>query len=273
MELEFARAPVRSQYLQPFDEDARGASVTRVYDAAVEGVERAPGGALRVHIVGTARSEALTVEADEVIAATGFATRLADLPELGVATVADGRLPALTALWESVSLPGVFFAGSVMQAARGIGKQGVSNNSAMLVGFRYNARVLARHLAGRYSGVTLTPRAIEPDHLVPYLLTELTHAPELRMQKGYLAQAATVDRVHGIRDEGIVPLEHFLDEPADGVAVTLELDGESAIHPVVYVRRSGHVRDVALEPNLARSYESPRYRDDLDLLLQPLLAG
>jgi thioredoxin reductase len=272
VELEFARAPVRSQYLQPFDEDARGAAVTRVYDAAVEGVERSQGG-LRVQIVGTARSEALTVEADEVIVATGFATPLGDLPELGVATVADGRLPALTALWESVSLPDVFFAGSTMQAARGIGKQGVSSNSAMIVGFRYNARVLAHHLAERYSGVRIARREIEPPRLVNYLLTELTNAPELRMQKGYLARAATVDPKHGISDDGIVPLEHFLDEPGDGVAVTLELDAESAIHPVVYVRRGGRVRDVALEPNLARSYESARYREDLDLLLQPLLGG
>jgi thioredoxin reductase len=273
VELEFARAPVRSQYLQPFDQDARGASVTRVYDAAVERVERAAGGALNVSIVGTARSEALTIEADDVIAATGFATPLGDLPALGLATVADGRLPALTPVWESISLPGAFFAGSTMQAARGIGKQGVSSTSSMLVGFRYNARVLARHLAERYSEARIERRPIQPDRLIPYLLNELTGAPELRMQKGYLARAVTIDPRRGIRDDGIVPLEHFLDDPTDGVAVTLELDFESAIHPVVYVRRSGHVRDVALEPNLARSYESARYHEELELLVRPLLPG
>jgi thioredoxin reductase len=273
VELEFARAPVRSQYLQPFDQDARGASVTRVYDAAVEGVQRAPDGGLRVRMVGTARSEPLTIEADDVIAATGFATPLRDLPALGLATVADERLPALTPVWESVSLPGAFFAGSTMQAARGVGKEGVLNNSAMIVGFRYNARVLARHLAERYADSRPERRPIERDRLVPYLLNELTGAPELRMQKGYLARAVTVDPQYGIRDDGIVPLEHFLDDPIDGVAVTLELDRESAIHPVVYVRRGGRVRDVALEPNLARSYESARYREELELLVRPLLPG
>ena len=273
VELHPARAPVRSQYLQPFDQDARGAAVTRVYDAAVEGVEQFPGRGFRVHVIGTARSEPLTIEADDVIAATGFATPLRDLPAIGLATVDDGRLPALTAGWESISLPGVFFAGSAMQAARGIGKQGVSNNSAMIVGFRYNARVLARQLAERYSGARVERRPIEPGRLVPYLLSELTAAPELRMQKGYLARAVTVDSTDGIRDDGILPLEHFLDEPADGVAVTLELDSELAIHPVVYVRRAGRVRDVSLEPNLARSYESGRYRDELELLLRPLLGA
>jgi len=83
----------------------------------------------------------------------------------------------------------------------------------------------------------------------------------------------TIDPRRGIRDDGIVPLEHFLDDPTDGIAVTLELDFESAIHPVVYVRRSGHVRDVALEPNLARSYQSARYHQELELLVRPRLPG
>jgi thioredoxin reductase len=272
VELQFARAPVRSQYLQPFDEDARGASVTRVFDAAVDGVERGTGGGLQVRITGTARSEALSIDADDVIAATGFATPLGDLPALGLATVADGRLPALTAFWESVSLPGAFFAGSAMQASRGIGKRGVSSTSAMIVGFRYNARVLARHLAERLSGTQLDRPKIEQDRLLPYLLSELTRAPELRMQKGYLTRAVTIDPRHGIRDDGIVPLEHFLDDvSSDGVAVTLELDAEASIQPVVYARSGGRVRDVALEPNLARNYEGPRYREELELLLRPLL--
>lgn len=274
VEVQFARAPVRSQYLQPLDEDARGASVTRVYDAAVEGVERGPDGDFRVRVVGTTYPEALTIEADELIAATGFATPLRDLPALGLATVAEGRLPALTPFWESVSLPGTYFAGSTMQAARGLGKQGVSNNSGMIVGFRCNAAVLARHLAGAVFGMRLDRPAVASDRLVPYLLRELTTAPELRMQKGYLARAVSVEPGHEIRDDGIVPLEHFLDDTgADGVAVTLELDASASIRPVVYVRGSGRVRDTALEPNLSREYEGAEYRKQLELLLRPLLGS
>jgi hypothetical protein len=56
-------------------------------------------------------------EVDDVIAATGFQTPLQDLPDLGLVTVADGRIPALTPFWESVSLPGVFFAGNASIAA------------------------------------------------------------------------------------------------------------------------------------------------------------
>ena len=42
----------------------------------------------------TDTGEELCVEADEVIAATGFTCPLLDLPELGVATFGAGRLPA-----------------------------------------------------------------------------------------------------------------------------------------------------------------------------------
>ena len=40
------------------------------------------------------------------IIATGFRTPLLDLPELGVATVSDGRIPALTPFFESISRAG-----------------------------------------------------------------------------------------------------------------------------------------------------------------------
>ena len=61
----------------------------------------------------------------------------------GSSTVADGRIPALTPFWESVSLPGIFFAGNASQGARGLGKHGAGASSTSVNGFRYNARVLA----------------------------------------------------------------------------------------------------------------------------------
>jgi thioredoxin reductase len=270
VETAFARAPVRSQYLQPLDEDARGASATRVYDAALDRVERRGDGFL-VHAIGTKRSEPLEIEADDVIAATGFRVPLLDLPELGLTTVVDGRLPALTPFWESVSIPGLFFSGNVMQAARGLRKHGVASNSSMVVGYRYNARVLARHLAETRFGRPPERNALGADEVVPLLLRELSFAPELRMQKGYLARIVISDG-DGTYDVGVLPLEHFVDEEgSDGVAVTLELDPSGTILPVVYVRRGGRVHEESLEPNLRRNYEAPEYVDVLSSLLRPLL--
>ena len=78
-----------------------------------------------------------------------FAPRCSDLPELGLATVGDGRIPALTPFWECTSLAGAFFAGNAMQGAAGLRKHGIGSASGTVSGFRYNARILARQIARR----------------------------------------------------------------------------------------------------------------------------
>ena len=79
--------------------------------------------------------------------------RCRDLPTLGVATVNDGRMPAQTPYWESVSVPGIYFAGNVTQASPGLRKHGATSSSGSVNGFRYNARVLARHIAEKHFGL------------------------------------------------------------------------------------------------------------------------
>ena len=57
-------------------------------NASVERVEHGANG-YRVHTLDPARPEPLVLEADDVIAATGFQAPLRDLPQLGLATVLD----------------------------------------------------------------------------------------------------------------------------------------------------------------------------------------
>ena len=265
-----ARSPLRPWYLTPYDEHVRGAPGRYVLNASVERVERGANG-YRVHAIDPTRPEPLVLEADDVIAATGFQAPLRDLPQLGLATVLDGRLPALTPLWESLTLPGAFFAGNVTQAAQGLRKHGVASVSSMVCGFRYNARILARHLAETVFGVRLERPRVDPDRVVPYLLAELDRAPELVMQKGYLARVLSADEQDGIRDEGILPLEVFVDGDRDGVAATLEFDADEEIRPVLYVRRGGLLREAMLPPHPLRRYDALAYREALDDLLRPLL--
>jgi thioredoxin reductase len=267
-----ARSPLRPWYLTPYDEHVRGAPGRYVLDASVERVERRDEGYL-VHALDPTRPEALLLEADDLIAATGFQAPLQDLPQLGVATVLDGRLPALTPFWESVTVPGVYFAGNVTQAAQGLRKHGVASVSSMVCGFRYNARVLARRVAETVFGMQLERPHVERERVVPYLLDELNRAPELAMQKGYLARVLSLDAKHGIRDEGILPVEAFVDGTADGVAATLEFDAEETIRPVVYVRSHGVLREVALPPHPLRRYDGSEYRDELDGVLRLILGS
>lgn len=264
-----ARSPLRPWYLTAYDEHVRGAPGRYVLDASVERVERGDG-AFRIHAAPSG-GEGLLLEADVLIAATGFRAPLADLPDLGVVTTADGRLPVLTPFWESVSVPGVFFAGNVTQAAGGLRKHGVASLSSMVCGFRYNARVLARHLAETVFGVVLERPQLEPETVVDTIIGELNEAPELALQKGYLGRVLRVDASRGIVDEGILPLEVFVDAGFDGVAATLEFDAEERIRPVVYVSRGGSLRELELPPHPLRRYDGPEYRAAIEDALSPLL--
>jgi thioredoxin reductase len=263
-----ALSPLRVRYLQPYDEYVRGGYGTFILDASVGQVERRASG-FRVTTHGTTWSGTLVFDVDEVIAATGFRAPLLDLPQLGLATVADGRLPALTPFWESVSLPGMFFAGNVTQAERGLEKHGVAASSTAVNGFRYNARVLAQHLAERWFGVSVPRPQLSPRELVPFLLREASRAPELWIQKGYLARVVGLAE-GGARDEAILPLTWFVDDgPDDAVAVTVELDARGTIRPVVYTRRRGAVSEHALAPHPLHDYTGDDYRRELADRLGP----
>ena len=256
-----ALSTVSARYLQPLEDAAIGAG-TFVVDAAIDSVERTPNG-YRVRAQGTTHPGELDIEADVAIAATGFRTPLLDLPDLGVETVAQGRIPAQTPFWESATVPGIYFAGNATQGAAGLRKHGVGASSSNVHGFRYNARVLARHIAENDFGVTVPRERVDGDGLVDFVLGELTHAPELWAQKAYLARA-----VHEDGETDVVPLAHWLDHPGRrSVAATVEMNAEGAVYPVVYVAENGEVREHALEPDHLNNYERDDYRRAVKALL------
>jgi thioredoxin reductase len=262
-----ALSPLRVRYLHPYDEYARGGPGTYVLDVAIERVDRHAEG-FRVVAHGTTWDGKLALDVDDVIAATGFQTPLRDLPQLGLVTVNDGRVPALTPFWESVSLPGVYFAGNASQGAKGLAKRGAGASSTAVNGFRYNARVLAEHIAGRLG--KRTPERAPIADLIPFLLDELSTAPELWVQKGYLCRVVAGGG-DGFVDEGVLPLAHFLDaRDGDAVAASVEVDERGAIVPMVYVRHAGEVSEHFLDPHPLHEYASDAYSKHLEQVLGPL---
>jgi thioredoxin reductase len=262
-------AAARARYMQPFEDHVLGGG-TFVLDAAIERVERS-GDGFRVHARGTTNPGELTFDVDRVVAATGFGTPLRDLPDVGVKTFYQGRLPSQTPYWESQSVPGVFFAGSITQGAIGLKKYGIPSNSAAVHGFRYNARVLAEHLATRL-GMSPQRGSLDPDQVVPYLLAEADRAPELWNQQSYLARVVSLDPGAGIVDEGIQPLQHFVDTPGkDGVAMAVETDDSGDIHPAVYVRRDGGIEERMLPGDSLLRFEGDEHRAELTVALKRLI--
>jgi thioredoxin reductase len=263
---------VRARYVQPFEDSALGGGVD-ILAAALKGITKLPSGVFEVSLERSDNAMPMRVEADEVIAATGFTCPLRDLSALGVATFGQAKLPAQTDFWESASVPGIFFAGTITSGAAGLKKHGIPSYSGAVQGHRYNARLQARYIAEREFGFSQERPTVPVGDLRDHLLAEATSAPELWHQKAYLASVVSLDPDAGVVNEGILPLTSFLDSGGpDAVAMTVEADG-SQIYPVVYIRRGGRQEEYALEPDPLNDYQGVTYRRALGTILERLTAG
>src|SRR5919198_2135573 len=253
---------VRARYVQPYEDHVLGGGVSLI-DASIKSLERSREGSISVALQATAGGD-MQVETDDVINATGFIAPLIDLPALGVATFGQSKVPAQTAYWESVSVPGIHFAGTIGQGSVGLKKHGQPSNSGAVHGAPYKARVVARHLAATRFGIRLPAPVIRPADLVDFALGEFTGCPELWHQKAYLAHVITVDPSEGILDRGIEPLVAALDGSGpNAIVLTLEADGSGSIYPVVYLRREGVVEEHAFEPDPLLDYGTEATRNRL----------
>ncbi|HEX5828660.1 MAG TPA: NAD(P)-binding domain-containing protein [Candidatus Limnocylindrales bacterium] len=262
-------AGVRARYVQPFEDSFLGLGV-KILDASIAQLVRTETG-IRVDLKRTETGDEMSVEADVVIAATGFTCPLLDLPDLGVATFGQAKLPAVTPMWESATVPGIYFAGTISQASPGLRKHGIPAYSGAVHGHRYNSLILARHIAEVHFGVVTERPAVAEAEIVPFLLREATNAPELWHQKAYLARVITIGE-GGFRDEGILPLVHALDGmDADVIAMTVETDGTGSIYPVVYVKHDGRLAEVALPAHPLLDFATPAHEDALRAALADVL--
>jgi thioredoxin reductase len=262
---------VRARYVQPYEDAALAGGVV-ILDTTIEGVEQ--NGERYVVRTRNIEGREMMMETDDVIAATGFVCPLQDLPALGLATFGQSRLPAQTPFWQSQTVPGIYFAGTITQGSAGLKKHGIPSNSGAVQGHRYNARVLARHLAEARFGKRLPRPALQPSELVGFLLTELSHGPELWHQRSYLSRVVSINPNVGILDEGIVPLAHYLDRwQGDAVAVTLESNGEGNPYPAIYVRKADEVTEHLLDPHPLLDFHGDDYVRRLHGILEPLLTS
>jgi hypothetical protein len=144
-------------------------------------------------------------------------------------------------------------------------------NSGAVHGARYNARLLAGHLAEKHFGRPPVRRSLAPAEVAPFQLDEICRAPELWHQRAYLARVVTADPDLGLADVGFVPLAHFLDSGGpDAVAATIEANAEGAVYPVMYVRRDGRVGEHVLPGHPLHDFGTADHRRALASLLAEL---
>ena len=253
-------AGVRARYVQPYEDHVLGGGVS-ILDAAVDAVEPGPEGSVTVDLRRTDTEGHLRLDVDEVIAATGFTCPLLDLPSVGVTTVGSSALPTQTPWWESTTVPGIFFAGTIGQGAKGLQRHGMPSNAGAVHGARYNARLIAGRIATTRIGSRPERSPVAADDLVRLVVDELAVSPEIWHGRGYLARVVTADPALGLVDDGVRPLIDWLDgSREDGLAFTLEADGTGAIYPLLFTRRAGRITERMLEPEPLLRFDTPEAR-------------
>jgi thioredoxin reductase len=264
-------AGIRARYVQPWEDANLGGGVF-ILDAAIERVERSPRG-YTVHARRTDTGAPFRADIDEVIATTGFQCPLRDLPALGVTVFGQAKLPTMTNHYESATVPGIYFAGTIGQGVPGLKKFGIPANSGAVHGARYNARLMVRHLAETHFGARIERPALDPQDVVSYLLEEATTAPELWNQKSYLARGISRDDAGVVHDDGIISLAEFVDTAGpDAAALTIETDDRGEIYPMVYLRTHGRCdAGEALPSDPLHDFRTSEHRRALRSRLHDLL--
>ncbi|GHG66400.1 NAD(P)-binding domain-containing protein [Comamonas sp. JC664] len=176
-----------------------------------------------------AGGEVETLRYDRVILCTGFKfdNTLFDEACRPAMTVCR-RFPMQTSEWESVNVPGLFFAGTIMQM-RDLKKY----MSGFIHGFRYNIRALSRLLEARYHGKPwpISRTVSGPEEITQWLLDRINGTSSLWQQPGFLCDVLELtgpERGVG-REEFPVDYtrEHLARQGAELLVLTLEF-GQSA---------------------------------------------
>jgi thioredoxin reductase len=263
-------------------------SQNALLDGTVQRIERRDGGYLVT--VSFARVNEVTRDLpyDRVIVCTGFRFDPSMLPDPEL--VIDDRFPAQTPEWESTNVPGLYFAGTLMQV-----RDFKRSTGGFIHGFRYGVRALHRMLERKYHGVEW-PHAVlpaDPEALTDAVIARVNRTSALWQQFAFLCDLIVVDAdraryyeelpldyVHANPPELYFTItleygpDHDLVDPFDvTVGRIAQSDAERAaqgryLHPVVRCWRRGElVAEHHVTENLENEWNGPGHREPLRAFL------
>jgi thioredoxin reductase len=276
-------------------------SQNAVLDGTIERIERRADGGFRVLFRYARTVESLRVlEYDRVILCTGFRFDASVFdssarPEL----VINDRFPAQTSAYESVNVPGLYFAGTLTQQ-----RDFKKSTSGFIHGFRYGVRALYRILMVRQHGIPWPATRIEatPEAITDAIIERINRTSALWQQFAVLGDVITVSGdaadyheevpVAYLRDGGlgaepfafVTTLEYGPDhdavDPFDiSVPRIAENDPAAAhdasyLHPVVRAYRGGELVAVHhLAENLENHWNLPTvHQQPLAVFVKDVLA-
>ena len=135
------------------------------------------------------RDKVVQLAYDRVITCTGFRMDPSVFAAgCRPALTIDDRFPALTAEWESVNVPGLYFAGTLTQS-----RDFKKHTSAFIHGFRYGIRALVHMLDQKYHGIEWPHRTVPAEALADAVLARINRTSALFQQFGFLCDVFTPD--------------------------------------------------------------------------------
>ncbi|HZM76095.1 MAG TPA: NAD(P)-binding domain-containing protein [Candidatus Limnocylindrales bacterium] len=232
------------------------------------------------------RDKVVDLVYDRVIACTGFKmdSSIFD-PDCMPTLTINGRFPALTAEWESINVPGLYFAGTLTQS-----RDFKKYTSAFIHGFRYGIRALVHMLEEKHHGVPWPYRAVPVDSMADAVLERINRTSALFQQYGFMCDVLTPEgRYYQEMPLDYVPFPqcvtvsleygrgHDSIDPFDLVAGRVWEDDTSRdqryLHPVVRARRGGEVvSTLRLPEDIYNDWTDERiYREPLQRFLKESL--
>jgi len=186
-------------------------SQNALLDGTVDRIERRDGGYLVTVRFARADEVSKDIRYDRVIVCTGFRFDPSIFAEsCRPDLVIDGRFPAQTCEWESVNVPGLYFAGTLMQV-----RDFKRSTGGFIHGFRYGIRALHRILDRKHFGVPWPHRVLpaDPASLADAVLARVNRTSALWQQFGFLCDLVLPGRGPG------EPARYYEELPVDYVPV------------------------------------------------------
>jgi thioredoxin reductase len=235
-----------------------------VIDGTIASVRREAQGYLAEIHYAHAHGEVETIRYDRIILCTGFRFDGSIFDANCRPAVTEcGRFPMQTSSWESTNVPGLYFAGTLMQQ-----RDRKKYMSAFIHGFRYNIQALTRILLSRHHGIPLPGVSINCSvrEVGEALLEQANRTSALWQQPGFLADAIIIDgRSATARYLEELPVDYIKDHLLQGKTVltlTLEFGKSDAPDPFVVHRvhreDTKNARDSLFLHPIVRCYERGR---------------
>ena len=275
-------------------------SQNAVLDGTIERIAAREGGGFRVDFRYARTVEKIRVlEYDRVILCTGFAFDASPFDSSArPALVINDRFPEQTPAYESVNVPGLYFAGTLTQQ-----RDFKKSTSGFIHGFRYGARALHRILNRRHHDREWPSTALEatPEAITDAVVTRINRTSALWQQFTVMGDVVTVTgsaaryleevpvayfaaEFDGYDTAFVVTLEYGPDhDQVDPFDITVprvaENDAAAAhdasyLHPVVRAHRGGRVVGTHhLAENLENNWDLPAvHQQPLAVFIKGVLA-